>query len=315
MLRSALLFCFFLSFSGELCAGVGASGPKERRQKIGGFLSLTMTSPPDWSFTDPQGRFAITSTKGFRLPAILQQKIPPCRDVVILCHGYLANKDYGLMPVLAEQLPYNTVRFDFHGCGEAEGLEAWSYGGYVDEVDDDLRAMVLFLRSRGLNVRAIAGHSRGGNNVLIYAFRFDDVPEIINIAGRFDMSEGVIERFGDKMKLLGPEGPGFFEFEGGGATRKITQKCIDARLCIDMSKVKDLKGTQRVLTIHGTGDMTIPVKAAEKLRELIPTEKHSVQLIEGASHSFTDNPKHANEVVEAARKFLEEGDLAVRSPS
>jgi hypothetical protein len=44
-----------------------------------------------------------------------------------------------------------------------------------------------------------AGHSKGGNAVLLYAAQFDDVPVAVNIAGRFDMKRGVKERFGADM--------------------------------------------------------------------------------------------------------------------
>ncbi len=35
------------------------------------------------------------------------------------------------------------------------------------------------------------GHSKGGNVVLLYAAQYDDVPLVVNIAGRYHMQQGV----------------------------------------------------------------------------------------------------------------------------
>ena len=43
----------------------------------------------------------------------------------------------------------------------------------------------------------LAGHSKGGNDVLLYASIYDDIPKVINIAGRLYMDRGIKERFGD----------------------------------------------------------------------------------------------------------------------
>lgn len=35
------------------------------------------------------------------------------------------------------------------------------------------------------------GHSKGGNVVLLYASKYDDVPYVVNVSGRGDMKRGV----------------------------------------------------------------------------------------------------------------------------
>ena len=45
-------------------------------------------------------------------------------------------------------------------------------------------------------VAAVVGHSKGGDVVLLYAATHDDVPLVVNLAGRFDMQRGLVERFG-----------------------------------------------------------------------------------------------------------------------
>ena len=51
------------------------------------------------------------------------------------------------------------------------------------------------------------GHSKGGNVVVLYAAEYDDVPCVVNLAGRFDMKRGVVERYGpdifERLERLG----------------------------------------------------------------------------------------------------------------
>ena len=35
-----------------------------------------------------------------------------------------------------------------------------------------------------------AGHSKGGDSVVTYAAKYDDVPRVVNVSGRFHMDKG-----------------------------------------------------------------------------------------------------------------------------
>lgn len=47
-------------------------------------------------------------------------------------------------------------------------------------------------------VLAPTGHSKGGDVVLLNSAEYDNVPLIVNVAGRFDMTRGFRERFGEE---------------------------------------------------------------------------------------------------------------------
>ncbi len=55
---------------------------------------------------------------------------------------------------------------------------------------DDIRATVEYLRAQGKKVSGLVGHSKGGTGVILYAAAFDDIPRVVNIAGRFDNMKG-----------------------------------------------------------------------------------------------------------------------------
>jgi hypothetical protein len=111
-------------------------------------------------------------------------------------------------------------RFDFGGNGESEG--PFRYAGYDQEVSD-LRAVIQVsarwiaqppsrprlmagrgdgmqhLRGEGWAVGAILGHSKGAHCVLRYTWTFDDVPRVVNLAGRFDFANQPKSRFTDEQ--------------------------------------------------------------------------------------------------------------------
>ena len=55
---------------------------------------------------------------------------------------------------------------------------------------EDIRAAVLYLRSQGKKVTGLVGHSKGGTGVILYAAAYDDIPRVVNVAGRFDNMRG-----------------------------------------------------------------------------------------------------------------------------
>eukprot|EP00922_Rhytidocystis_sp_ex-Travisia-forbesii_P027769 GHVS01040772.1.p1 GENE.GHVS01040772.1~~GHVS01040772.1.p1 ORF type:complete len:285 (+),score=56.33 GHVS01040772.1:121-975(+) len=239
------------------------------------------------------GRFSVRSTAGHNLSCIISCPInstvtKTTADVAVLCHGLFSSKDHNLITHLARNLPITTVRFDFHGNGESDGDNDWSFGGYWKEVDQDIRAVVQFLRSEELNVVMLIGHSRAAGDVLLYSMRFDDVPLVVGVAGRFDMARGITKHFGEaQMKLLEEGGPGSFSITSpDGRKRTITKKTIDDRLAIDMAGVSAIKKTA-LLLVHGTADDIIPYQDSEQIRNNVSSGVTAkVVLIDGAGHLF-----------------------------
>jgi len=124
------------------------------------------------------GAFTVVSSRGYNLSCVLHRNNPECNKIVVVCHGLFCNKENRLVRVLCERIPINCVRFDFHGNGDSGGFDEWSFGGYNGDVTHDLRPLVTLLRLRNYEVVALIGHSRGGNEVLMYSMKYDDVPLI-----------------------------------------------------------------------------------------------------------------------------------------
>ena len=121
--------------------------------------------------------------------------------------------------------------------GESDGV--FRYANYIKEALD-LRAAVLYLRNElGRNVVAVAGHSKGGNAVLLYASLFDDVPVVVNIAGRYNMNRGIEERFGAetlaKVDMLGQVPMTARSSSGDTIQFLLTKADIEERRSLDMN--------------------------------------------------------------------------------
>lgn len=56
-----------------------------------------------------------------------------------------------------------------------------------------------------LHVAASIGHSMGGNVVLLHAARFDSVPLVVNLSGRFHLQHGIVKPpLGGAPSLISP---------------------------------------------------------------------------------------------------------------
>ena len=53
-----------------------------------------------------------------------------------------------------------------------------------------MRSAVEWLRAHGLHALGLVGHSKAGSGVVLYAAKYDDVPRVVNVSGRFEMKSG-----------------------------------------------------------------------------------------------------------------------------
>jgi len=242
--------------------------------------------------------FHVLNPAGERLACVMHEA--PSHRVCILCHGYAETKNWPILVEMAEELArrgWNAVRFDFRGNGDSEGH--FSFANYMKEVED-VRAVAEHLRGRGMEVTGLLGHSKGGDVVLLYASKHDDIPRVVNVAGRFHMKEGVVQRFGQGIidQVLQE---GSATVRGKKGSWVLTRESYEERMSTDMASAACAIRTSRVMTVHETGDRVIPVQDAHEFDSRIPN--HRLVLIDGASHLFHE-PDHRQQLCDAAIDFL-----------
>lgn len=210
-------------------------------------------------------------------------------DVVILCHGYVANSEMCQFPLVAAELAeagLSSFRFD-HACAirsRSERKGPFLMGNHEDEVAD-MAAAVAFMHSIGKRVVCLLGHSKGGINAVMFAARHHDVPKIINLSGRFRTREGTLQRFGaDILERLArektiPRREPWGEWE-------MTEQDFLNRCNLPMEEMaRSVPPTVCMLCLHGTADTTIPYADSELCASLVPNSR--LILVEGADHNFT----------------------------
>uniref|UniRef100_A0A0A9H5M7 Serine aminopeptidase S33 domain-containing protein n=1 Tax=Arundo donax TaxID=35708 RepID=A0A0A9H5M7_ARUDO len=155
------------------------------------------------SFDVSQEKIVITNRYGEKLVGVLHEA--GSKDIVVLCHGFRSSKESRTILSLANALTSEKIfRFDFSGNGESEGT--FQYGNYYREVHD-LCHVILHFKNQKRNTHAIAGHSKGGNVVVLYASMYRDIPSVISMCGRFNLERGIGDRFGnDYMERISQHG-------------------------------------------------------------------------------------------------------------
>ncbi|KAI4379543.1 hypothetical protein MLD38_005825 [Melastoma candidum] len=247
-------------------------------------------------------KITVTNEQGLKLVGVLHEG--GSKDVVVICHGFRSNKENDISVNLATALAKEGIsafRFDFSGNGESEG--SFDYANYHGEVDD-LRSVVEYYRGGSRETRAIIGHSKGGDVVLLYASKHPDIIAVVNASGRYDLKEGIEERFGkDFMEKI--KNDGFFDVKDkeGKVQYRISEKSLMERLNINMQETcLQIDKSCRILTVHGSADEIIPVGDALKFAKILPN--HELQIIEEADHCYTSYQAELASVVSSFIKSV-----------
>lgn len=248
-----------------------------------------------------QRRVVIENNHDEKLSGILHET--GSKQLVIVCHGFQSSKERIPMVNLAAALEKEGIsafRFDFAGNGESEG--SFQYGNYRREAED-LRAVVQHFRRENRVISAVIGYSKGGNVVLLYASKYNDVHAVVNISGRFNLEKGMEGRLG-KDFLLRLKQHGYIDVfnRKGKFEYRVTEESLKDRLTTDIHAVCLLIQQEcRVLTVHGSMDKFVPAEDALEFAKFIPN--HKLHIIEGANHEYTS---HQGELTSVVLDFLRE---------
>lgn len=247
---------------------------------------------------DSGTKIVIPNSRNEKLVGLLHET--GSKEVVVLCHGFRSNKDNTIlknMAIALEKEGISAFRFDFSGNGESEGT--FYYGNFNSEADDDLHYVIQYLRNTmNLVVPVILGHSKGGDVVLLYASKYhDNIRNVVNISGRFDLKKGVRlgENYLEKIKEQG-----FIDAIEGKSCFRVTEESLMDRLNMDMHEAcLKIDKECKVLTVHGSDDTLVPVEDAKEFAKII--QNHKLEIVQGANHGYT---KHQKQLVATVMEFI-----------
>ena len=187
--------------------------------------------------------------------------------LVILCHGFLSHKDSSKYRQLAQifaQESIATVRFDFRGCGESEGLLSESSISRrwrdLQRVIDESLDLDDFDGRLGLLGSSLGGYLAllevSNNSKVSCAAVWSTPSHLIDLAKRLPEISSV----------------------------KFSQECHEDLLTVAL--LPRLENVQRVLIVHGQKDQQVPPDHASKLYEVL-NEPKALHMLEKADHRFS----------------------------
>lgn len=234
--------------------------------------------------------------------AAIARETPP-RPLALLAHGYMSDRDASVLLRLADALEQRlsmpSLRWDFSGNGESEGR--FRYGGYRREAQE-IASAAAFARAHGYRVALLAGHSKGATSVLVYAGGVatdndDDYDyAVVNVAGRFDVAEGVERRLGARALAALSKNGRVDRMPGRRRTSEafewtLYREDLEDRLSTDVGAFCEgarLEGKARVLSLHCEGDADVPVGEAARFHKALGGDAagHRLVVLPGGDHSF-----------------------------
>lgn len=233
-----------------------------------------------------------------KLSAILQtpddQKNFP---LVILCHGFTANKEHTLLTTLANELEARgiaSIRFDFNGHGKSDGdFQAMTV---VNEISDAKKVYDYASKLPNVTSISIAGHSQGGvvSSMVAGELGAKKIKAVVLMAPAAVLRDDALRGnlIGVTYDALNP--PEFVEIKTLHGNFKIGREYILTAQNLPIFETAE-KFTGNALMIHGTGDIVVPYTYSLSYKKIF--NHGEVELLDRADHSFNGEENRVAKIV------------------
>lgn len=216
--------------------------------------------------------------------AILAEPTQKSNRAVILCHGFLSDKDSRTNLRLTELLVaqgIGTLRFDWFGMGESEG----AFGHItVATCCDQLERAIGLMRDRGYHELGLIGSSFGGLLAILVGQRHPELRAIGLKCPVPDFPETLDHKFG-RVGIEEWQRTNYIPDVTGGTEPVFLDFAFyeSCRVFNAYEAARDIKTP--VLIVHGEQDELVPFHQIERLEESLPDDAKLVLLPE-ADHQF-----------------------------
>ena len=218
--------------------------------------------------------------------------------MVLLCHGFMGNKDGALENRIANLLSERgiaSIRFDFNGHGQSEGR--FQDMTVPNEIVDAKKVIDYVSALPYVSSVAISGHSQGGVVAAMTAGELgsDKIKAVVLLAPAAVLRDDAIR--GSTM------GATYDPFNLGEYVElfrglKLGAEYIRTAFSLPIYETSaQYQGP--ALIIHGTGDRVVPYTYGERFHQIWPKSK--LQIIDRADHGFS---KEIEQVATTTAEFL-----------
>ena len=252
------------------------------------------------------------------------------KPVVVFVHGFKGFKDWGYFPLVADffaERGFVFVKLNLShnglvvgGTGDLEDLEAFGRNNFSTELDD-IGQLIDALFTAALPVPAdeinlsrlfLVGHSRGGGLVLLKAAEDPRVRAVATWAAIAEVHPQWPQAVFEEWQRTGVlHVPNLRTGQQLPMHYQIVEDYAANRPRLDIPHNVRRKLRQPLLLVHGDGDETVSVAAAQALHRLKPDAE--LLLVPGAGHMFGGAhpwpaaalPEPAHLIAERTAEFFE----------
>lgn len=223
--------------------------------------------------------------QGHLVSAVLSRPSKPSRAVVVLCHGFLSNKNSTTNKALTRLLNdagLATFRFDFFGQGQSEGrFEDITVALAVRQAD----ASVALMRSTGYDGIGLVGSSFGGLVAILTAAQRRDIASLALKCPVVDFAEELRLEFGPEELMRWQSTDTVPNFMGGADRVRLKfgfyEDCLRHIAYEPASRI-----VAPTLIVQGARDELVPLHQSQRLLEALRGRKR-LELLPEADHQFT----------------------------
>lgn len=220
---------------------------------------------------------------GENLAGTLHLPDQPSKFGIVLGHCFTCTRHTNILRRLAKDLTeegFIALRFDFSGNGQSEG--EFSQSTYSKQITEMQKAVEI-VASNGAAWIGMAGHSMGGLISFLTASQTESVNAVCAIGSRITTMKATHFLSQTQREIL--ENTGQVSFTSRGRFLTVTENFFSDAGRFELQQI--LQAFHKpLLMVHGDQDKIIPVREANRARE-ISNGSVDVEIIAGGDHMFS----------------------------
>lgn len=232
--------------------------------------------------------FSFLDSAHHHVAAVLATPDSHTDRLVLLCHGFLSNKNSTTNKTLTRLLldrGIATCRFDFFGQGESEGpFKDITLTTALDQA----RAALAYVRTHGYQRLGLMGSSFGGLVAVLLAAQQSGCSDPRALALKcpvLDFPETLRLEFGDDRMVHWKQRHEIPNVIGGSQPVALDYRLYEDCLTFDAYKAAESIEAP-VLIVQGGCDELVPAHQSRRLYDALKVEKR-LDVLQGANHGFT----------------------------
>jgi len=246
---------------------------------------------------------SLQGAKGKLVATLQMPKIEKGKKVrmVIICHGFGADKDRPLLRTIADRLQeagIASIRFDFNGCGKSEGR--FQDMTVLNEIEDAKKVIDYDQKLPWVSGISIVGHSQGGVVASMVAGQLKKAIKSVVLCAPAAVLRDDALRGSTQGATYDPHNiPEYVDLPRG--LRMGREYVKTAQTLPIYETAKEYKGA--ALVIHGTWDVIVPYTYGERYHQVYKNSR--LILLPQVDHSFSTEEartKTAAEITEFIKK-------------